>query len=504
MGYSGKDLPARYCVGCQRPLSRYNAESYCGGCASTDLQGSDIHVTDAGKAEIGSRVRMLRQRRGMTLEVLAGLCGLSTAYLSMIENGKRGLDPRYSMVLTLANALRVTPADLAPRMSADSSASSDTAGKPPAAPPVGRNLDHAIGEGQDRPDEDVGPRMPAEQPTLRECVSAACPSGELTEDVIDVLCRVRKLSRAVNPEVIRQLRDNLDCVIGQYETLDHSSIVPVLVKQRALIDSLLDECADSGQRLQLCEVAGGTSGLLGYLAVGRGDFHLARAYCLEAFQLGESAEEASLQAWARGTQSFCEYYAGRYDDALRLAQDGLKYARYGPQSVRLAINGMARAMGKLGDASGVERAVDQAYEFMSGNHVPGGVPSSIAFDCYSAAQTASNAATAYLSLGMSGKVQHYVDLALPDISRSSSPWSRSLVRIDLALSLIQPMPSDLDHAATLVLDALSISAGRPIISVQIRAAEFAREAAARWGAARQVSAVRDAISSLKAIDGPHK
>jgi transcriptional regulator with XRE-family HTH domain len=76
----------------------------------------------------------------MTLEVLAGLCGVSTAYLSMIENGKRGLDPRYSMVLTLANALRVTPADLAPGMSADSSAGSDTVGKPPAAPLVRRDL----------------------------------------------------------------------------------------------------------------------------------------------------------------------------------------------------------------------------------------------------------------------------------------------------------------------------------------------------------------------------
>ena len=59
-------------------------------------------------------------------------------------------------------------------------------------------------------------------------------------------------------------------------------------------------------------------------------------------------------------QSFCEYYAGRYDDALSLAADGLGCARGGPQSVRLAINGMARALGKLGDTEGVYRAVGEA------------------------------------------------------------------------------------------------------------------------------------------------
>jgi hypothetical protein len=110
-------------------------------------------------------------------------------------------------------------------------------------------------------------------------------------------------------------------------------------------------------------------------------------------------------------QSFCEYYAGRYGDALSLAEDGLSYARGGPQSVRLTINGVARALGKLGDAEGVHRAVGEAYDLMSRNNAPGGVPSSITLDCYSQAQTASNAATAYVSLGLAERVQHYIGLA---------------------------------------------------------------------------------------------
>lgn len=64
---------------------------------------------------MGTRLRAARLRRGMTLEVLAGLAGLSSAYLSMVENGKRKLD-RYSLIITLADALGVQPGELAPGM----------------------------------------------------------------------------------------------------------------------------------------------------------------------------------------------------------------------------------------------------------------------------------------------------------------------------------------------------------------------------------------------------
>jgi hypothetical protein len=322
------------------------------------------------------------------------------------------------------------------------------------------------------------------------------------ENYIDVLARIHRLGKSVNPEIIHQLQQGTQDTIAQYETLEHSSIVPVLLKQRAWIDSLLGECNIPGQRQQLFDIASTTSGLLGYIAVGRGDFSLARAYCLEAFQLGGYAEEPNLQSWARGLQSFCEYYAGRYADSLRLAQDGLSYAASGPQSVRLTVNGIARALGKLGDATGVHRAVGQAYDFMALNDTPAGVPSSISLGCYSAAQTASNAATAFVSLGMSEQVQHYIGLALPDISKSESPWSRSLVMIDLGISLIRSVRPDLDRASGLIVDAIRVSAGRPIISVEQRAREFVYDAASRWGSIRQVTVVRDALSTLKRTTKP--
>jgi transcriptional regulator with XRE-family HTH domain len=47
----------------------------------------------------------------MSLEVLGGLAGISAAYLSMAETGKRRLD-RYSLIVALAAALGVPPGDL--------------------------------------------------------------------------------------------------------------------------------------------------------------------------------------------------------------------------------------------------------------------------------------------------------------------------------------------------------------------------------------------------------
>ncbi|GAA3979941.1 helix-turn-helix transcriptional regulator [Actinomadura viridis] len=60
---------------------------------------------------IGARLRALRRWRGMSLDELAGLSGLSKSFLSRAERGLRALDRR-SHIAALANALRVSETDL--------------------------------------------------------------------------------------------------------------------------------------------------------------------------------------------------------------------------------------------------------------------------------------------------------------------------------------------------------------------------------------------------------
>jgi DNA-binding transcriptional regulator YiaG len=454
---------------------------------------------DAGVTAIqkwtGREARALREAMRMSVRDFAARLGISARAVSKWEAGGEATVPRPDSQAMLDTTLETLSPSMRGRFELLLGIGINK---------VGELKDLTAQEAASQNAEGSAPNDSPNSALMEFIPGARAPlcSVDAVEDTSDVLSRVQKLHRGtVHPEVIRQLQATTRRVVTHYETQRHAVLVPILLKQRAFVEHILSECRHPAQQQELYRIAGATSGVLGYVAVGRGDFPVARAYCLEAFQLGDFAGDATLQAWARGLQSFCEYYAGEYGEALHLAEDGLAYARSGPQSVRLAINGVSRAMGKLGDSEGVHRSVDEAYELLSRNDVPDGVPSSISFECYSAAQTASNAATAYVSLGSPEKVQYYVNLALPEISKSDSPWSRSLVMIDLAFSMIRAKDSDLEQAAHLVLHALDISTGRPIISIQQRTSEFAREVIGRWGNVPQVRAILDAAAVLKLSSG---
>ncbi len=110
-GIANKDTARRLCGKCGRALSRYNDAGYCSGCANAVLTLPGQVSTEA--EDIGARVRAIRLRRGLTQQVVAGLCGISAGYLSMLETGKRRVE-RYSLVTDLAVALQVAPAELVP------------------------------------------------------------------------------------------------------------------------------------------------------------------------------------------------------------------------------------------------------------------------------------------------------------------------------------------------------------------------------------------------------
>ncbi|MBG0826123.1 helix-turn-helix domain-containing protein [Planomonospora sp. ID91781] len=56
---------------------------------------------------VGQRIKLLRESRGMTREVLAGLVGKSPSWLKRVENGEIQQQPRLPMLLQLAEALKV-------------------------------------------------------------------------------------------------------------------------------------------------------------------------------------------------------------------------------------------------------------------------------------------------------------------------------------------------------------------------------------------------------------
>ncbi|HVK24515.1 MAG TPA: helix-turn-helix transcriptional regulator [Actinokineospora sp.] len=78
------------------------------------------------EAQIGRRVREVRLWRGKSLTALAGLAGMSPAYLSMIERGLRPVTKRATLE-SLARALQVAPTELTGRPYSPTDAESNTA-----------------------------------------------------------------------------------------------------------------------------------------------------------------------------------------------------------------------------------------------------------------------------------------------------------------------------------------------------------------------------------------
>jgi hypothetical protein len=60
---------------------------------------------------IGARARKIRSRRGWSLDVAAGLAGITKGYLSMLERGQRGFNRR-GLIEDLADALGCSMVDL--------------------------------------------------------------------------------------------------------------------------------------------------------------------------------------------------------------------------------------------------------------------------------------------------------------------------------------------------------------------------------------------------------
>ncbi|WP_043531870.1 helix-turn-helix domain-containing protein [Litchfieldella xinjiangensis] len=72
-------------------------------------QAIAIHTTD----QLGRLIRTARKQQGLTLEMMAGLCGLSIRFLSELENGREscGLGRVLLVLDTLGIELSAHPSE---------------------------------------------------------------------------------------------------------------------------------------------------------------------------------------------------------------------------------------------------------------------------------------------------------------------------------------------------------------------------------------------------------
>jgi tetratricopeptide (TPR) repeat protein len=227
----------------------------------------------------------------------------------------------------------------------------------------------------------------------------------------------------------------LEEIAHGYEVGTAASIYPHVLGHRRWVEDLLEGHQPLKHRASLLAIAGQLSGLLGYLAFDVGNRPLAYAYCEEALRIAQEVGNNDLSAWVRGTQSFIAYYSGRYEDALELARDGQRYAHGSPQAVRLAASGEARALGQLGDRSGVDEAVERAVSLGSECPEGDGVGYFLSLGPMGIGRVYGNAASAYLALGQGDATQQLAAVALDyfqevDTARAST----ALTIVDVSMS----------------------------------------------------------------------
>ncbi|MBF6286597.1 transcriptional regulator [Nocardia cyriacigeorgica] len=299
-------------------------------------------------------------------------------------------------------------------------------------------------------------------------------SGEgLFEPVATIVERTQRLAEL---DADDHLADTLDLammdLLDRYETQGPQRLAPEAVALRQRVDAALHRRRHPHHLQRLNALAARLSGVLGYMAVNRGRFGLAKLYCREAYIIAAHIDDRELLAWIKGTESFCAYYMGDFRSSASLACEGIELAGAGPQAIRLYSNGLARALGKLGDVKGVDRAVEKAAALAETHGTGPRLTPALTFAPYGHARMMANAATAYLSAGQYGKTFAYGHQIEEYIDESDSTWSRSLVGLDVATALSRKADPDLEQAVHLGIKALSATSDRPIRSVWQRAHEL--------------------------------
>jgi DNA-binding XRE family transcriptional regulator len=298
----------------------------------------------------------------------------------------------------------------------------------------------------------------------------SAPSAVAVVDAVPSLAVVDVLGPT---QTLAVVDDFTRSVVARYELDGPQRLAPEVRVLRRFCRELGSRVSGTDERERLVRVSARQSALLAYMSVNLSRYTDAEHYALEASMLATVAQDRPLLAWIKATQSFAAYYQERYQDALNLAGVGVQLAGADAQRVRLLSNGVARAAGKLGDRYTVDQAINAAFELVDNANGPVGMTSCIDFQPYGWARTAANAATAYLSGGDYVRALQLTQELSTVVAGSDSDWSRSLVRLDEATALTLGQGADLEHAATVGMEALTASATKPITSVASRARELA-------------------------------
>ncbi|WP_433082726.1 XRE family transcriptional regulator [Dactylosporangium sp. CA-052675] len=136
-----------------------------------------------------------------------------------------------------------------------------------------------------------------------------------------------------------------------------------LVETQETLFTLIERQQPLTQARQLHFLAAVTSGLLAKASHDLAEPHAAMIRARTAVLCADQADHPGLRAWLRGLQSLVAYWAGRYTEALRYAEQGSTYVTNagGTTAVWLPLNA-ARAHAALGNSEQAMQAIHAAED----------------------------------------------------------------------------------------------------------------------------------------------
>lgn len=170
-----------------------------------------------------------------------------------------------------------------------------------------------------------------------------------------------RASEGITPDVIDQLHADVHRLALAYPLSPITEILSDLVETQDTLFDLLERRQGTNQARQLHFLAAVTSGLLAKASHDLAEPHAAMVQARTAFLCADQADHNGLRAWLRGMQSLVAYWAGRYAEALRYAEQGNEYAHFtgGTASVWLPASA-ARAHAALGNAEAAMTEIHRA------------------------------------------------------------------------------------------------------------------------------------------------
>lgn len=164
-----------------------------------------------------------------------------------------------------------------------------------------------------------------------------------------------------SPDVVDQCRDDVQRLATLYPQRPLSELLGDLVDVQEGLFTLLERRQRPEVGRQLYFLSAAVGGMLAKASHDTGEAHAAMLQARTAYLCAEQADHNGLRGWLRGLQSMVAYWAGRHNEAVRYAEQGMEYAAVGGGTTAIWLPvSAARAYAALGDVDNAVGSIQRA------------------------------------------------------------------------------------------------------------------------------------------------